>query len=292
MVMTNPTDVLSTMIQRESVLYAVDVTGCDKREVTDAVPASRSTVDRSIRELEDAGLVTRGANGYRRTLLGELLLSEYYQFKAQTAELLSAGEVFADLPPQAEIGTPMLDDATIITATQATPHQPISSLCSMFSEGSDIRVLCPAVFPRLINACGTATNEKTDAELILTEPVVSALIKSYADTLAAFRNTGTDIKLLDSTPQYGFAVSEQPTGATAGLLITDESGARALIKNSGPEAVAWVNKHIDEWCSQATNLSSQATSAVGAPDAAASHSAETETESTGSDDEATTPDNG
>jgi predicted transcriptional regulator len=257
MVSNNPTDVLSTLIQRESVLYAVDVTGCDKREVTDAVPASRSTVDRSIRELEDAGLVSRSANGYRRTLLGELLLSEYYRFKAQTAELLSAGEVFADLPPEADIGTPMLDDATIVTATQATPHQPVSSLSSMFTEGSDIRLLCPAMFPQLINAVATTTNDLSTAELVFTEPVVTSLVDSYGETLAALREVGTDLKLLESMPQYGYAVAEQPTGATAGLLITDDSGARALIKNSGSEAVAWVNERIDHWCSEATNLPSQ-----------------------------------
>ena len=70
MVATDPSDVLSTLIQRESVLYAVDVAGCEKRDIVDAVPPSRSTVDRSIRELEAAGLVTRAPEGYRRTLLG------------------------------------------------------------------------------------------------------------------------------------------------------------------------------------------------------------------------------
>ncbi|ESS08218.1 MAG: putative transcriptional regulator [uncultured archaeon A07HN63] len=257
MVSNNPTDVLSTLIQREAVLYAVDVTGCDKREVTDAVPASRSTVDRSIRELEDTGLVTRSADGYRRTLLGELLLSEYYRFKAQTAELLSAGDVFADLPPEADIASPMLDDATIITATQATPHQPISSLGALFTEESDIRLLCPAVFPQLIRAVATAATEQSTAELVLTEPVVTSLVDSHGETLAALREAGTELKLLDATPRYGFAVAEGPTGSTAGLLITDDSGARALIKNSGSEAVAWVTERIDHWCSKTTDLPSQ-----------------------------------
>lgn len=288
MVSNNPTEVLSTLIQRESVLYAVDVTGCDKREVTDAVPASRSTVDRSIRELEDAGLVARSANGYRRTLLGELLLSEYYRFKAQTAELLSAGDVFADLPPQADIGTPMLDDATIVTATQATPHQPVSSLCSLFSEGSDIRVLCPAMFPQLINAVATATNGLSEAELVLTEPVVSSLVDSYAETLTALREAGTDLKLLEATPQYGFVVAEQPTGSTAGLLITDDSGARALIKNSGNEAVKWVDERIDHWCSQATDLT-PGSSDSGGESSTDRRSTGNGTDQLAGDDEQTTP---
>jgi len=39
MVATDPSDVLSTLIQRESVLYAVDVAGCEKRDIVAAVPS-------------------------------------------------------------------------------------------------------------------------------------------------------------------------------------------------------------------------------------------------------------
>ncbi|TQQ81067.1 hypothetical protein EGH24_07940 [Halonotius terrestris] len=258
MVTTDPADVLSTLIQREPVLYAVDVTGCDKREVTEAVSTSRSTVDRSIRELEDAGLVTRSADGYRRTLLGELLLSEYYRFKSQTAELLSAGEVFADLPPKMDIDPAMLDGATIITATQATPHQPVSSLCSLLTDATGVQLLCPAVFPQLIEACTTATEGANRAEIVVTDPVVSALVSTYSETLNALREAGADLQLLETTPPHGFVVADQPTGTKAGLLIVDDSGARALIKNSSPDAVEWVRSRLDHWTTEATAVSSSA----------------------------------
>jgi len=255
MVSTDPADVLSTLIQREPVLYAVDVVGCDKREVTEAVSASRSTVDRSIRELENAGLVARSPDGYRRTLLGELLLSEYYRFKSQTAELLSAGEVFADLPPDVDIAPAMLDDATIITATQATPHQPISALCSLLTDAMAVELLCPAVFPQLIETCTTATQGANQAEILLTDPVVAALVGSYSESLAALREAGADLQLLETTPPHGLVVAEQPTGATAGLLVVDDSGGRALVRNSGDDAVAWVRQRLRHWRSDATPLS-------------------------------------
>ena len=254
MVATDPSDVLSTLIQRESVLYAVDVAGCEKRDIVEAVPPSRSTVDRSIRDLEAAGLVTRSPEGYRRTLLGELLLSEYYRFKAQTAELLSAGEVFAELPPTQQIDRTMLDDATIITATQATPHQPISALCSLLGEATSIRMLCPAVFPQLIEACSRATEQATTVELILTDSVVSALVDSFSESLSVLREAGAELRLLEATPAHGLVVVDRPMGSTAGLLVIDDSGGRALIRNSGEEAVAWVDHRLDHWRAESTAL--------------------------------------
>ena len=221
MVATDPSDVLSTLIQRESVLYAVDVAGCEKRDIVDAVPPSRSTVDRSIRELEAAGLVTRAPEGYRRTLLGELLLSEYYRFKSQTAELLSAGEIFAELPPTQQIDRSMLDDATIITATQATPHQPVSALCSLVGEAASIRILCPAVFPQLIETFGRATANAERVEIILTDSVAAALVDSFTESLAALQEAGAELHLLETTPPHGLAVIERPMGATVVQIPAD-----------------------------------------------------------------------
>ncbi|MFQ3477038.1 hypothetical protein HKK80_12400 [Halonotius sp. F2-221B] len=254
MVATDPSDVLSTLIQRESVLYAVDVAGCEKRDIVAAVPSSRSTVDRSIRELEAAGLVTRAPEGYRRTLLGELLLSEYYRFKAQTAELLSAGEIFAELPPTQEIDRSMREDATIVTATQATPHQPVSALCSLIREAQSIRVLCPAVFPQLIETCAMATDTTETVEIILTDSVAAALVDSFTDSLAALQEAGAELHLLETTPPHGLAVIERPMGSTAGLLVIDDSGGRALVRNSGDDAVAWATNRLDHWRREATGL--------------------------------------
>ena len=254
MVATDPSDVLSTLIQRESVLYAVDVAGCEKRDIVDAVPPSRSTVDRSIRELEAAGLVTRAPEGYRRTLLGELLLSEYYRFKSQTAELLSAGEIFAELPPTQQIDRSMLDDATIITATQATPHRPVSALCSLVGEAASIRILCPAVFPQLIETFGRATANAERVEIILTDSVAAALVDSFTESLAALQEAGAELHLLETTPPHGLAVIERPMGATAGLLVTDDSGGRALVRNSGDDAVAWATNRLDHWRGESTTL--------------------------------------
>jgi hypothetical protein len=216
MVATDPSDVLSTLIQRESVLYAVDVAGCEKRDIVDAVPPSRSTVDRSIRELEAAGLVTRAPEGYRRTLLGELLLSEYYRFKSQTAELLSAGEIFAELPPTQQIDRSMLDDATIITATQATPHQPVSALCSLVGEAASIRILCPAVFPQLIETFGRATANAERVEIILTDSVAAS------QAIALWRN-----------------LSKWGTKTPKGYYLRPKYSPKRLLEANQCENLAW-----------------------------------------------------
>jgi len=43
-------------------------------------------------------------------------------------------------------------------------------------------------------------------------------------------------------------------GSTAGLLVIDDSGGRALVRNSGNDAVAWATSRLDHWRREATGL--------------------------------------
>jgi predicted transcriptional regulator len=261
MVGADPCNVLTTLVSREAILYAVDVTGCDKREITEAVSTSRSTVNRSIRELEQAGLVGRGVNGYRRTLLGELLLSEYYRFKSQTAELLSAGDVFASLPPEIDIDGTIIDDATIITASQATPHEPISQLCELLAEASEFRMYASALFPSVIKSSDQILPNSEQAEVLLTDPVLSQIVSKHGDKMEAASDM-VDFYLAEQDRDTVLVSLKNGATTQAAVLVLDDSRQQALIKNSGDAAVEWVNDQLDSIARTATPLGPDAAQAT------------------------------
>lgn len=244
MVSIKPSEVLSTLTKREAILYAVDITGCDKREITQSVSVSRSTVDRSIRELENVGLVTRGTDGYRRTLLGELILSEYYRFKSQTTELLSAGEIFTELPPETKLGRTLLDDATIVTASQATPNEPISELCELLAEATECRMYAPVVLPSLIKSHDRVLSGVDSLDLFITDPVLSQIVSNHDDTIQKVQDS-INFKLVEQELNSFVVSITNSRYSQAAVLVLDGTRRQALIKNCGDEAVAWVDSQLD-----------------------------------------------
>lgn len=252
-------EILRLLTRREQLLRAVGSDAADKRDLVDQLSVSRSTVDRGIRELETAGLLARSPEGYRRTLFGELLLTEYDQF-ASMAETLSEGQqLLAGLPPEFDLDPVVFESATVVTASQYAPHQPVSALCSLLGEARWIQTVFPAVFPQVLDRwLSLCEGEMIRADIVLTEPVVEQLVGSRTEALQQLLDDDClSLHQVEETPTYGLVVAEDETAATAGLMVMDESnGARAFIETEADPAVSWVRERINDHLLQSQPLSS------------------------------------
>lgn len=258
-----PPDMLSLLTKREPILRAVDAAGVGKRELVDQLRISRSTVDRGIRELETAGLLARSPDGYRRTLLGELLLSAYDQFASQTETLLAGQQLLADLASDHTLDPIVFDGATIVTASQHAPHQPISAFCSLLADARWTQTVCPAVFPQVVDQwVELCSQEMIRADIVLSEPAVSTLVGSHTDSLEALTDASrVALHQVAEGPSCGLVLAEaEPkakVAATGGVVVLDDrGGARAFIETDADEAVSWIRERINEQLLQSTPLSS------------------------------------
>lgn len=253
-----PTGIISLVTKREPILRAVGADGVGKRELVDQLVVSRSTVDRGIRELEAAGLLARAAEGYRRTLLGELLLSEYDKLTTQTEALLAGQELLADLSPTFELDPVVFEDATIVTPSQHAPQQPISAFCSLIARARWTQTVFPAVFPQVLDQwVDLCDAEMIRADIVLTEPVVSTLVSSHSEELRTLLGESRiALHQIETGPTCGLVVAECDSTATAGLVVLDDrGGTRAFIQTTADDAVSWVRERINDYLMQSEPLS-------------------------------------
>lgn len=257
---TTADELIRLLTRREEILRGVGTVGLGKRELVGRLSVSRSTVDRGVRELESAGLLAHSAEGYRRSLFGELLLSEYDQF-ATTAETLCGGQsLLADLPPGFDLDPVLLEDATVVTASRYAPHQPVSALCSVLSEARWVQTVFPAVFPQVLDQwLSLCDGEMIRADIVLTEPVVAELVGTHTGTLRQFlEESRLSLHQVDDGPSYGLVIAESESTATAGVVVMDDrGGARAFIETDAKAAVSWVRERINDQLLQSTPLSEQ-----------------------------------
>lgn len=255
-----PAEIISLLTKREPILRAVDSEGVGKRDLVDRLRVSRSTVDRGIRELEAAGLLRRSSVGYQRTLLGELLLSEYDQFATQTESLLAGQKLLADLSPDHELDPVVFENARIVTASKHNPHLPISAFCSLIEAARWTQTVCPAVFPQLLDQwVGLCDQEMIRADIVLSEPAVSTLVSSHTDSLETLlAESRIALHQVSMELTYGLAIAEDESSATGGLIVLDNrGGARAYIETDTDEAVSWLRDQITDKLLQSTPLSEQ-----------------------------------
>jgi len=258
MTQQTPTGIISLLTKREPILRAVDADGIGKRELVEQLLVSRSTVDRGIRELETAGLLSRSAEGYQRTLLGELLLSEYDRLATQTESLLAGQELLADLSPSFALEPIVFEEATIVTPSQHAPQQPISAFCSLITEARWTQTVFPAVFPQVVDQWVELCDEEMiRADIVLTEPVVSTLVSAHSGSLRQLlAEPRLALHQAELPPDCGFVVAESESTATAGVVVLDErGGARAFIETDADEAVSWIRERINDHLMQSEPLS-------------------------------------
>jgi len=253
-------EIMSLLTKREPILRVVGSEGIGKRDLVDQLQVSRSTVDRGIRELEAAGLLRRSSEGYQRTLLGELLLSEYDEFATQTDSLLAGQELLADLSAEHELDPVVFQNARIVTASKHDPHLPISAFCSLIAEARWTQTVCPAVFPQLLDQwVDLCDQEMIRADIVLSEPAVSTLVSSHTDSLETLlAESRIALHQVELELTYGVAIAEDESSATGGLVVLDNrGGARAYIETEADNAVSWLRDLITDKLLQSTPLSEQ-----------------------------------
>lgn len=239
-------EVMAVVARRGGVLRAIDADGVGKRDMDDRLDVSRSTINRSVRELEATGLIERTGGGYRRTLAGQIALEEYDAFESRIDGVVSGLDALEPLAADTELDAAMLDGAEVVLAERHSPHLPVTELCDLLDRGREVTGFAPAVLPQLVATIRDGVVDRgMRVDLAVTEPVVERLVSAYSDEVQAAADTGNlTLRSVADDLAYGLLVVETDDGPTAALVVFGESGARALVTNPAADAVVWARDRV------------------------------------------------
>jgi len=218
------TDVLDVVRRRWSVLERLLDGPTYKRDLVAAVEHSRSTVDRAVRELADAGLVERTSGGYTATAAGRLAAEEYRAATASLAAVEDAVVALAPLPHDAPLAAPLLADATVTVADGAPTAD---ALADRFRErAADAgRVLLGTEAPP---AFATGIAEVADGTVLVPDELV---------------DTGTE-GAVEATAPAPFSLARTPDAVA--VLVHDAGAPHALVETDTDDALAWADDRLDD----------------------------------------------
>ncbi|MFC6976258.1 helix-turn-helix transcriptional regulator [Halomicroarcula sp. GCM10025709] len=226
-----------------------------KPELVDATDVARSTVDRAIESLREEGLVSRDGSAYQATYAGRHVGEAYDQFVSRTRTLQTAQPVLEPLPADTTIPPAALDGATVLEATPEAPQAPVDHNTELVAGATEFRGTGPAVIPQYTETVAGLVETGTTVELVLTEAVVDALRREYAEGFERLR-TADDLGLYvtDESVPYAVWTARTPDGPVSGLVVYTESGIKGVVTNGTAAMNEWARAEYESYRATAEPL--------------------------------------
>ncbi|QIB75148.1 hypothetical protein GL213_04655 [Halogeometricum borinquense] len=241
-------------LSREQVLRAVVLEAHSKRELTEVVESSRSTVDRAIRELLDVGLVTQRDGRYEATLAGECALEAVEAFHERMQQVSSARGVLGCLPPDTPLDSAFLDGADVYTTMPEMPDGVIQRLFESIEGACHLRGVAPAVLSgHLKPFYDAAKASDADVEMVLDSDVLDQLI-AEPSTRDIFLSQLTDDRITISRGDVPFSFGLWITETEVGVVVYTDTGIRGVIVNDTDTAYSWAERQFEELSADASEI--------------------------------------
>lgn len=216
-----------------------------KRSIIDALDHSRSTVDRAVRELIDAGLVAEREGGYETTVTGVLALRLSRRTERNARALDTAAPMLRPLWKEEPIGIEFLREAEGTLLRESESVTPLSGLQSALRNASEIRALLPAVptVDHLDLLRSRALRDDIPVRLVCSPELFERLSEQHPDWLRGLVIEGAGSLSTAAVPEPALYVVDVADRRVAFLLVYDGESPHALLRNGTAEAVEWA----DEW---------------------------------------------
>lgn len=237
---------LETLARRTELVERIREGIGDKRDLTDRLDVSRTTVDRAIRELESEDLVERTEEGYALTLVGELAYAEFRRLMDRFETLDRARELLVLLPREFEIDPAVLEGAEIVPAERPMPHEPLERLEELIREHERVSCYSSVAFPSTISVVHRQITEtETEVELLLDGTLVDWLEANYdegfRDALAAENATIRRLPA-DRGLEVVLALFDE---RVVWIGLHHDGDVRGSITAESTRAVEWARERLD-----------------------------------------------
>jgi predicted transcriptional regulator len=224
-------------------------------ELTDAVDATRTTVQRILAGFRERDWVVKRDADYRvtptgervhdayETLLTEVERGERYGRFAETVE-----RVGVDFPPE---GIP---DSDLTVASDQNPLAVVDRLTDLLHEshGADIRAVSPVVLQQFNSAAAAALDDGASVELIIDRDVADASVAEFEPaTDRALDDDDATVYVSAEPVEYGLF----RCGDVACVTAYDErNNPRCVLESTDRTVVDWVDDAFASLRDEATPL--------------------------------------
>ncbi|AKU07778.1 hypothetical protein ABY42_08475 [Haloferax gibbonsii] len=248
MVVTRDDDLVTEQLElaadRFDFLNALDGTRLDKRDLTEVLPYSRSTVDRAIRDLTAAGFVLDDGD-YTTSLKGGQFISLFRATRDAAADVLELDSFVAGaaadypLPVEAVVG----GDELRTDPRVSHPFDALGNRLKATNNGTFVLPYLPS--QTFVDRCTTWLVDGHSCRFVAPNSVVTAIWRAYPAFLETVQTVpDCELRVGEVPP---FAIAQTTLDGTPHAMVVaydDDARARCVIENTSERAVAWARSRV------------------------------------------------
>lgn len=215
----------------------------DQRDLRDKLDVSRSTIYKSLQELENVGLVTDRNGTYELTGFGRLAWQRHDDYIARLQRLDAGRRLLETLPDDRPFPLSIFEHGRIVVPGRHAPERPLDRLSDLGDDTDRLRVVSPSGMPRFLEAIheNVESGEQT-ATIVVEGDAMSRLRSGYDRFEAATAEDGLELRRTDEELPYAIVVFDTDElglfGYEDGILV----GA-AFSRDDG--ALSWASEAFE-----------------------------------------------
>lgn len=232
---------------RAAVLRALRAEPRRPAALTDAVDATRTTVQRILAGFRDRNWVIKRDGAYRVTSSGRRVHDAYEELLDEIACADRYGSFVAEIERFAP-GFPAsaLDSGTLTVADDRDPLAAVDRVVELLHEGrgSEIRSSSPIVTQQYNEAAAAALDAGSRIELLIDEGVLSASVADFEpETVRALEDDDAAVYVTADPIRYGLFRCE---GVASVVAHDDRNSPVCVLESTDSTVLEWVDERYAE----------------------------------------------
>lgn len=234
---TQERDLLNTLLPRHEIIECLEEKPKTKPELTRECEVSRSTINRGINSLLDAGIVERiEGSRYELTLYGSILHRDVDRLLDRFRTLSEVRTLLTEVGKATDLQAELFDDATI----RPPEGMGITAAIDAFKGADRLRIVDPpfGVVYMLVAAKPDLLGE-IDTTILVRDEMVAEI--ASIDSLLDGSTPQGDVELRRTEDELPFSVALAQHGShtVLYLVLQNRQGGIAVVRTEADRAVRW-----------------------------------------------------
>ena len=241
----DPAELEALIADRSGFLCALTAAPRSKRELTELLDCSRSTIDRVLRSLADAYLVEYRDGKWHATAVGICAYRAQDEYQSFLSDLAEAAPILTELPPENLIDEAFLADSTAYPADATVPDAVLEPMLRSVRKATTVRGLVPKALAGSAEAFYDAATADSacELELVLDGDVFDRLSEIHPqETKDALNEPNVSLFRGQLPHEFGLWIADD---TTAGVVVYTPQGIQGCIMNDTEAAVQWAMKQYE-----------------------------------------------
>lgn len=240
--------------RRLDTLRALAEAPDSKAGLAERVGVSRSTADRSIRELATHGFVAPSDDGYQVTVAGQLALDAHGQ-RARRVDAAAVAPLFDDVSLSFDIDPVVLDGARVVEARPHDPNRPVGCVAALVADATHVSVYTARFLSRHARLYHDRVLDGMTGTFVATERVIDRQRSARPEDMREATDLGrVAVRRIDRDDPVSLVLAETPDGPEMGLVVYRDGTPRGFVGSARPAATRWARDLHERLWTAATPL--------------------------------------